>query len=128
MQNDLVRMTVKKDPRGVHYSNCGFVELDSFAVSRLRRVPAIAFYAWSSPPTAQSNQIEPKTSPRDPLRLAHYYQSLLDTGKFESLAAPARFLGVGRARVTQVLCRLKMRSECQGGICDQPTESQIEPG
>lgn len=35
-----------------------------------------------------------------------YYQKLLDSGKFESRAALARFLGVSRARVTQVLRRL----------------------
>ncbi|MCA9046713.1 MAG: hypothetical protein KDA69_20455, partial [Planctomycetaceae bacterium] len=44
---------------------------------------------------------------RDPLRLARYYQSLLNSGKFESRAALARHLGVSRARVTQVLNRLK---------------------
>jgi hypothetical protein len=43
--------------------------------------------------------------------LAHYYQSLLDSGKFESRAALARYLGVSRARVTQVLRRLAWRIE-----------------
>jgi hypothetical protein len=52
------------------------------------------------PPTAKE--------PRDPLKLARYYQSLLDSGKFESRAALARHLGVSRARVTQVLSRLKV--------------------
>jgi hypothetical protein len=47
----------------------------------------------------------PKES-RDPLKLARYYQSLLDSGKFENRAALARYLGVSRARVTQVLQRL----------------------
>jgi biotin operon repressor len=47
----------------------------------------------------------PKES-RDPLKLASYYQSLLDSGHFESRAALARYLGVSRARVTQVLKRL----------------------
>jgi len=41
------------------------------------------------------------------MKLARYYQSLLDSGKVESRAALARFLGVSRARVTQVLNRLK---------------------
>ncbi|QDT60374.1 hypothetical protein SV7mr_28950 [Stieleria bergensis] len=41
------------------------------------------------------------------MRLARYYQSLLDSGKFESRAALTRHLGVSRARVTQVLNRLK---------------------
>lgn len=43
----------------------------------------------------------------DPSRLACYDQSLLDFVKFESRAALARFLGVSRARVTQVLKQLK---------------------
>jgi Mn-dependent DtxR family transcriptional regulator len=43
---------------------------------------------------------------RDPLKLARYYQSLMDSGKFESRAALARYLGVSRPRVTQVLRRL----------------------
>jgi hypothetical protein len=34
------------------------------------------------------------------LVLARYYQSLLDSGKFERRAALARFLGVSRTRVT----------------------------
>ena len=34
------------------------------------------------------------------------YQSLMDSGKFESRAALARYLGVRRPRVTQVLRRL----------------------
>jgi hypothetical protein len=52
---------------------------------------------------------EPKPAPkerRDPIQLARYYQSLLDSGKFESRAALARYLCVSRARVTQVLRRL----------------------
>ncbi|NJO56785.1 MAG: hypothetical protein HC834_11210 [Rhodospirillales bacterium] len=43
----------------------------------------------------------------DGMKLARHYQALLDSGKFESRAALARHLGVSRARVTQVLARLK---------------------
>jgi Iron dependent repressor, N-terminal DNA binding domain len=43
---------------------------------------------------------------RDPLRLARYYKSLLESGDFKTRAEVARFLGVSRARVTQVLKRL----------------------
>jgi hypothetical protein len=53
---------------------------------------------------------EPKPVPkarRDPLKLERYYQSLMDSGKFENRAALARHLGVSRARVTQVLRRIK---------------------
>jgi Mn-dependent DtxR family transcriptional regulator len=41
------------------------------------------------------------------MKLARHYQALLDSGKFEHRAALARHLGVSRARVTQVLNRLK---------------------
>jgi hypothetical protein len=47
----------------------------------------------------------PKES-RDPLKLARYYQSLLESGKFKNRASLAHYLGVSRARVTQVLQRL----------------------
>jgi len=75
-------------------------------VKRLRRAPVIAIFPWNG-----FSEAKPKTEPapkqhRDPLKLAHYYQSLLDSGKFENRAALARYLGVSRARVTQVLRRL----------------------
>ncbi len=44
---------------------------------------------------------------RDRMRLARYYQSLLDSGEVKTRAELARFLGVSRARVTQVLKRLE---------------------
>ena len=63
----------------------------------------IAIFPWNG-----SSRPEPKVPPspreaRDPLKLARYYQSLLDSGKFENRAALARYLGVSRARVSQVL-------------------------
>jgi len=39
------------------------------------------------------------------MKLARHYQALVDTGKFESRAALACYLGVSCARVTQVLRR-----------------------
>jgi hypothetical protein len=65
------------------------------------------FYPWNARPAIEKSPPAPRESTRDPLLLARYYQSLLDTGRFESRAALARFLGVSRARVTQVLNRLK---------------------
>jgi len=67
----------------------------------------ITFHAWNAPHPSHANQNGTKKPAADPLRLARYYQSLLDSGKFESRAALARYLGVSRARVTQVLNRLK---------------------
>ena len=61
---------------------------------------------WNSHSDAKP---EPEPAPKercDPLKLAQYYLSLMDSGKFENLAALARYLGVSRARVTQVLRRL----------------------
>jgi hypothetical protein len=77
-------------------------------LKRLHRAAVIALYPWNG-----SSDPEPKVGPvpcekRDPLKLAQYYQSLLDSGKFENRAALARYLGVSRARVTQVLRRLKL--------------------
>jgi hypothetical protein len=82
------------------------VELGAYAINRLRRKPIVEFYAWNSPPAIKKERNDPGKSYRDPLRLARYYQSLLDTEKFESRAALARYLGISRARVTQVLNRL----------------------
>jgi hypothetical protein len=48
---------------------------------------------------------------RDPLSLPRFYQRLLDSGVVESRAALARYLGVSRARVTQVLRRLERAKE-----------------
>ena len=75
-------------------------------VNRLRRAAVIALLPWNA---ASDAKPEPKPAPkerRDPLKLARYYRSLMDSGKFESRAALARYLGVSRARVTQVLRRL----------------------
>jgi hypothetical protein len=75
-------------------------------LKRLRQAAVIALYPWngSSDPVLKF-PATPK-EPHDPLKLARYYQSLLDSGHFENRAALARHLGVSRARVTQVLSRL----------------------
>jgi len=83
-----------------------FVERGTLQVNRLRRSPVIVLFPWNAISEAKP---EPKPVPkerRDPLKLARYYQSLMDSGKFESRAALARYLGVSRPRVTQVLRRL----------------------
>ena len=61
---------------------------------------------WDGLPTPNRSRNPLPKERRDPLKLARYYQSLLDSGKFENRAALARYLGVSRARVTQVLRRL----------------------
>jgi len=84
----------------------GLIERGTFHLSRLQRAAVIKFIPrnGSSSPERQVPPL-PKES-RDPIKLARYYQSLLDSGKFENRSALARYLGVSRARVTQVLKRL----------------------
>jgi hypothetical protein len=72
----------------------------------LRRKAVISFFPWNGSSTPEPEDSATPKEPRDPLKLARYYQSLLDSGQFENRAALARFLGVSRARVTQVLRRL----------------------
>jgi hypothetical protein len=84
----------------------GFIERGTLQFKRLRRSPAISLHPWDS---QKQTEPEPKPKPkerRDPLKLAMHYQALLDTGRLENRAALARYLGVSRARVTQVLKRL----------------------
>ena len=75
-------------------------------VNKLRRVAVIALLPWNAASDAKPAPKPVAKERRDPLKLARHYQSLLDSGKFESRAALARYLGVSRARVTQVLNRL----------------------
>ena len=92
-------------PRRSQPDSC-FVERGTLQVNRLRRSPIIALVPWN---VVSETEREPKRvpkKPRDPLKLARYYQSLLGSGRFESRAALARYLGVSRPRVTQVLRRL----------------------
>jgi ParB-like chromosome segregation protein Spo0J len=48
---------------------------------------------------------------RNPICLAREWQHALNDGKFASLAALARHLGVSRARVTQIMNLLKLAPE-----------------
>ena len=92
-------------PRRSQLDSC-FVERGTLQVNRLRRSPVIALLPWNA---FSDTKPEPKPAAkerRDPLKLARYYQSLLDSGKFKGRAALARYLGVSRPRVTQVLRRL----------------------
>lgn len=93
-------------PRGVLRSHHGFVELGAFALNRLRQTRSYEFSPWNAISAIEKAPAKERKPTRDPLRLARYYQSLLDSGKFQSRAALARHLGVSRARVTQVLRRL----------------------
>ena len=70
-------------------------------------MPEIEMFKWNSISDrmrAESESVKPK---RDRMRLAIYYQSLIDSGEVSTRAELARFLGVSKARVTPVLKRLR---------------------
>jgi hypothetical protein len=75
-------------------------------LKRLHRAAVIAIFPWNAVSDAKPQTKPARRERRDSLKLARYYQSLLDSGKFENRAALVRFLGVSRARATQVLKRL----------------------
>ena len=95
----------------------------SYALNRLRRKPTFEFFAWNALERDQTTGNDRKRPARDPLHLARYYQSLLDGGKFESRAALARFLDVSRARVTQVLNRLRISPSIVQSVSAQVDDS-----
>ena len=51
-------------------------------------------FPWNAHFDAKPEPKPASNERRDPLKLARYYQSLLDSGKFEIQAALARYLGV----------------------------------
>lgn len=64
-------------------------------------------FKWNSISDQIRAESKTATPKRDRMRLAYYYQSLLDSGEVSTRAELARYLGISRARVTQVLNRLK---------------------
>ncbi len=100
----LDRVETRNSPRRSQLEP-GLIERGTVRLKRLHRAAVIALFPWNA---ASDARLEPKLAPkerRDPLKLARYYQSLVASGKFESRAALARYLGVSRPRVTQVLRR-----------------------
>ena len=63
-------------------------------------------FRWNSISDQIRAETEAERTKRDPMRLAHQYQDLLDSKVVTTRAELARHLGVSRARVTQVLSRL----------------------
>ena len=100
-------LAVQKAPRGGLDPNRGFVEIGNFRTKRLRRLPHIEMFKWNSILDQTRLESEVRRRRRDRMRLARHYQSLLDSEVVTTRAELARFLGVSRARVTQVLKRLK---------------------
>ena len=97
----------KRLPHPYSMRTSGLVEVGAYCINNLRRSPRVEFHCWkpiSGIPKPETARRKPKP---DRMRLPVYYQSLLDSGEVKTRAELARFLGVSRARVTQVLNRLK---------------------
>ena len=110
----LIMSVFIKAPQDTFNPNRSFTELGSWQIKKLGRRVRLHFFPWGRPNPPESDQSQggksspaPKAPRHDPLALARFYQSLLDSRIVESRAALARHLGVSRARVTQVLRRLK---------------------
>ena len=84
----------------------GLVEVGAYRINNLRRFPKVEFHCWKPISGIPTPQKPPKKPKPDRMRLPLYYQSLLDSGEVKTRAELARYLGVSRARVTQVLKRL----------------------
>lgn len=97
----------EKAPRVNPCTKPAFVEKGAFRISRLRQGGQIEMIPWADPKVKSGPPPKEERVNRDPLALARFYQSLLDSGVAENRAGLARYLGVSRARVTQVLRRLR---------------------
>lgn len=110
-------------PRATHHTNRGLIELGAYAARKLRQRRTYLLHPWNPVEKTGLTASAEMSSRRDGLKLARYYQSLLDSGKFESRSALARFLGVSRARVTQVLKRLERQQNSNASTrSDSDTE------
>lgn len=62
-----VQVATKRYPQAGLKLNSGFVEIGSYALTRLRRKPIIEFYARNAPPTSKKERNGPGKPGRDPL-------------------------------------------------------------
>ncbi len=91
----------------IHLKNTGLIDRGVWRIKRVRRWQVAELFPWRSLDSLNSPVSEPLSVKRDPLSQARLYQSLLDAGLAKNRADVARYFGVSRARVTQVLRRLQ---------------------
>jgi hypothetical protein len=103
-----------KDPRPRDATSKSLVEVGAYRIKRLRPGTRIELHPWQTADSLSEPPPPPPRVKRDPLELARFYQSLLDRGVVENRAGLASYLGVSRARVTQVFSRLERAKEGGG--------------
>jgi hypothetical protein len=96
-----------KAPQVTLLENRCLLDRGMWQVKKLRRRQVVELTPWITLIPLDSALSGPEFVKRDPLDLARLYQSLLDAGLAKCRADVARYFGVSRARVTQVLRRLK---------------------
>jgi len=129
-ESPLVREEGEKAPRVTQYANRGLGEVGAYTTNKLRQRRGYVLNPWNPIPARLEPKKRSAPPPRDRLQLARYYQSLLESGKIKSRAELARILGVSRARVTQVLNRLKQTNQLdrQGSIGTESCRSASATG
>lgn len=85
----------------------GLVELGAYGINNSLRFPKVEFRSWKPISGIPKAEKPTKKSQPDRMKLPLYSQALLDSGVVPTRAELAQYLGVSRARVTQVLNRLK---------------------
>ncbi len=83
-----------KAPQGGLNPNRVVVELDTVRTKSLRRLPHIEMFKWNSILDQVGAESEATAPKRDRMRLARYYQSLLDSGKARTRPELARRLRI----------------------------------
>jgi hypothetical protein len=101
----------KKLPDPYSMRTSGLVEVGAYCINRLRRSATVEFHCWKPISGIPKPEAAPRKPKSDRMRLPLYYQSLLDSGVVQTRAELARYLGVSRARVTQVLRRFDDQEE-----------------
>lgn len=105
----------EKAPRVILTENRSLIDRGVWQIRRLGRNQIVELIPWTTQiPVASTPSPAPSVN-RDPMALALLYQSLLDSGLANTRAQVAKYFGVSRARVTQVLRRLENDSSGHRG-------------
>ena len=94
-------------PQIIRPENRCILDRGVWQVKKLRRGQVVELIPWATLFSVDPAPAGPEFVKRDPLALARLYLSLLESGLAKSRADVARYFGVSRARVTQVLRRLE---------------------
>lgn len=90
----------------IHLGNTGLIDRGVSRIKRLSQWQVAELTPWSNLSSLNSTVSAPLSVKRDPRAQAPLNQCLLDSGLARNRADVARYFGVSRVRVTQVLNQL----------------------